>query len=197
MEGKMTNSTQDLFDKAVALSGDVDDNFLELGKALRQLQDRDPDLFHKIVAKSNLGRRKAYYVVEVSRIFDPLPVPRARLRNIGWTKLQLIAKHVKPDNMEDLLKLAEEVNAKELERRIKGEKPLGNAHCVLMYFSPKQYAELEAALLKNGATRSGRGIVDKEEALINALRKAAPGLENVQPAMNEPADEAQPPKDEE
>ena len=187
----MTISTEDLFDKAMALSGDVDDNFLELGKALRQLQDRDPDLFHKIVAKSNLGRRKAYYVVEVSRIFDPLPVPRARLRKIGWTKLQLIAKHVDASNLEDLLKLAESLSAKELERHLRGEKPLGNAHCVLMYFTPKQYAELEAALLKNGATRSGRGIVDKEEALIDALRKAAPGLENVQPAMNEPADESQ------
>ena len=193
----MTISTEDLFDKAMALSGDVDDNFLELGKALRQLQDRDPDLFHKIVAKSNLGRRKAYYVVEVSRIFDPLPVPRARLRKIGWTKLQLIAKHVDASNLEDLLKLAESENTKELKRRMKGEKPMGNAHCVLMYFTPKQYAELEAALLKNGATRSGRGLVDKEEALINALRKTVPGLENVQPAKKEPASKPQPPKDEE
>jgi len=191
MEGNMTLSTEALYDKALTLSKDVDDNFLELGKALRQVQDRDPELFHKIVAKTNLGRRKAYYVVEVSRIFDPLPIPRPRLRQIGWTKLQLIGKRLKPDNMEDLLTLAEQVNAKELERRLRGEKPMGNAHCVLMYLTSKQYAELEAALLKNGATRSGRGIVDKEKALINALRKAAPGLENVQPAKKEPASEPQ------
>ena len=187
----MTLSTEALYDNALNLSKDVDDNFLELGKALRQVQDRDPELFHKIVAKTNLGRRKAYYVVEVSRIFDPLPIPRPRLRQIGWTKLQLIGKRLKPDNMEDLLTLAEQVNAKELERRLRGEKPMGNAHCVLMYLTSKQYAELEAALLKNGATRSGRGIVDKEKALINALRKAAPGLENVQPAKKEPASEPQ------
>ena len=76
----MALSTEDLFEKALTLSGDVEDNFLELGKSLRQLQDRDSELFHKIVAKTNLGRRKAYYLVEVSRIFDPLPVPRSRLR---------------------------------------------------------------------------------------------------------------------
>ena len=50
-----------------------------------------------------------------------------------------------------------------------------------MYFSPKQYAELQEALLKNGAETSGRGLVDKENALITALRKAVPGLEKVQP----------------
>ena len=53
---------------------------------------------------------------------------------------------------------------------MRGEKPLGNAHCVLMYFSPKDYAELEEALLSHGGTRSGRGILNKEKALINVVR---------------------------
>jgi hypothetical protein len=182
----MTMSIEELYDRVLALSADVEDNFLELGRSLRQLQDRDPDLFQQVAKKENLKRRKAYYLVEVSRIFDPLPIPRARLRKIGWTKLQLIGKHVTPHNLEDLLELAESTNSKELERQMRGEKPLGNAHCVLMYFSPKQYAEFEEALLKNGAKRSGRGMVDKEKALINALRKAEPGLENVHPAKEKP-----------
>ena len=167
----MALSTDDLYEKAVTLSSDVEDNFLELGKTLRQLLDRDPDLFQKIVAKNNLGRRKAYYLVEVSRIYEPLPIPRSRLRKIGWTKLQLIGKHLDPSNIEELLKLAEESNAKELERHMRGEKPLGNAHCVLMYFSPKQYKELEEVLIQNGGQRSGRGILNKEEALIKAIKK--------------------------
>jgi hypothetical protein len=54
-------------------------------------------------------------------------VPRSRLRKIGWTKLQLIGKHISQGNLEELLQLAESVSSKELER---GEKPLGNAHCV-------------------------------------------------------------------
>lgn len=119
----MTLSNEALYGKALELSKDVDDNFLELGKMLGQLQHRDPELFQKIVAKTDLGRRKAYYLVEVSRIFDPLPIPRARLRKIGWTKLQLIGKHVTPDNLEELLTLAEESTTKELERHMRGEKP--------------------------------------------------------------------------
>ena len=86
----MTLSTEALYGKAMTLSKDVEDNFLELGKSLRELQHRDPALFRQFVANANIGRRKAYYLIEVSRIFDPLPIPRARLRKIGWTKLQLI-----------------------------------------------------------------------------------------------------------
>jgi hypothetical protein len=176
----VTLSTEDLIDKALALSVDVEDNFLELGKTLRQLMDRDPDLFHQIIQKSNLGRRKAYYLVEVSRKFDPLPIPRARLRKIGWTKLQLIGKHIDANNLDQLLQLAEASNTKELERHMRGEKPIGNAHCVLMYFTPKQYAELEDMLVKYGGVRSGRGIQNKEQALLRIVRALKNHTENEQ-----------------
>jgi hypothetical protein len=172
----MPLSTEDIYEKALTMSSNVEDNFLELGRRLRQLQDRDPELFQKVVEKSDLGLRKAYYLVEVSKTFDPLPISRARLRKLGWTKLQIIGKHVTKDNVEELVELAESLPAKQLERQMRGETPVKNAHCVLMYFSPKQYAELEQALLKNGATRStgkGRGLQNKEEALINVIRKAA------------------------
>jgi hypothetical protein len=177
----MTMSIDELYDRALALSSDVEDTFLELGRSLRQLMDRDPGLFQQIVKKGRLGRRKAYYLVEVSRKFESLPINRARLKKIGWTKLQIIGQHVTKDNVEELVSLAEQLNTKQLGRTMQGDDPLGNAHCVLMYFDPNQYTEFEEALLKNGAERSGRGIVGKEEALIKALRKAVSGLENVKP----------------
>jgi hypothetical protein len=95
----VTLSTEDLIDNALALSKDVEDNFLELGKSLRQLQDRDPDLFHQIIEKTTLGRRKAYYLVEVSRVFDPLQVSRPKLKKVGWTKLALIAWSRRPKSI--------------------------------------------------------------------------------------------------
>jgi hypothetical protein len=180
----MTISIDELYDSALALSSDVEDKFLELGRSLRQLLDRDPSLFQQVV-KKRLGRRKAYYLVEVSRKFEPLPISRARLKKIGWTKLQIIGRLVTKDNVEELVNLAEQLKTKQLERKMRGEEPReeppSETHCVLMYLSPKQYAEFQEALLKNGAETSGRGIVGKEEALIKALRKAVPGLEKVQP----------------
>lgn len=170
----MALRTEDLFDKAIILSKNVDDTFLELGRTLRQLQDREPQLFQEIVAKSDLGRRKAYYLVDVSRIFDPLQVSRAKLKKVGWTKLAMIAKRVTQDNVDAFLDLAERNNVKELERMVRGKKPLGHSHCVLMYFSPKQYEELEEALVHHGARKAerGRGLVEKEKALLTMIRKA-------------------------
>jgi hypothetical protein len=180
-EEKMTESTDTLYERALELFANVPDDFLELGRALTQLHDRDAGLFRQLATKSNIGRRKAYHLVEVSQTFEPLAIPRDQLRKIGWPKLQLIAKHVTADTSDALLQLAEDNTAKDLERHTRGKKPPGNAHCVLMYFSPKPYAELEKARLKNGGERAGGGVIGEEEALINTLRQAAPGLDNVQP----------------
>ena len=143
----MTEGTDALYEKALELSANVPDNFLELGRALSQLYDRDPDLFRQLAAKSNMGLRNAYDLVEVSRTFEPLAIPRDQLRKIGWPRLQLIAKHVTLDTLDALLQLAEDTTAKDLERHMRGKKPLGNAHCVLRYFSPKQYTQLEGVLV--------------------------------------------------
>jgi hypothetical protein len=61
---------------------------------------------------------------------------------------------VTPNTLDALLQLAEDTTAKDLERHMRGEKPAGNAHCVLKYFSPKQYTQLEA-LVPYGAAPSG------------------------------------------
>jgi hypothetical protein len=37
----MTMNIEELYDRALALSSDVEDKFLELGRSLRQLLDRD------------------------------------------------------------------------------------------------------------------------------------------------------------
>ena len=143
----MTEGTDALYEKALELSANVPDNFVELGRALSQLYDRDPNLFRQLAAKSNMGLRMAYHLVEVSRTFEPLSIPRDQLRKIGWPKLQLIAKHVTPNTLDALLQLAEDTTAEDLERHMRGEKPAGNAHCVLRYFSPKQYMQLEGVLV--------------------------------------------------
>ena len=154
----MTEGTDVLYKKALELSANVPDNFVELGRALSQLYDRDPDLFRQLAAKSNIGLRRAYHLVEVSRTFEPLAIPRDQLRKIGWPKLQLIAQHVTQNTLEALLQLAEDMTAKDLERHMRRQKPHGNAHCALMYFSPKQYKQLEGPLVPHGAAPSGGAI---------------------------------------
>jgi hypothetical protein len=43
----MTTSVEELYDGALALSSDVEDTFLQLGRSLRQLLDRDPACFSR------------------------------------------------------------------------------------------------------------------------------------------------------
>ena len=139
----MTKGTDALYDKALELSENVPANFLELGEALAQLYNLDPELFQQLAAKSNMGLRRAYHLIEVSRTVEALAIPRDQLGKIGWPKLQLIVNHLTPNTLDALLHLAEENTVKDLERHMLGKKPLGNAHCVLKYFGPKQYTELE------------------------------------------------------
>jgi predicted methyltransferase len=108
------------------------------------------------------------------RVYSFVPAEVAHFKNDPVGRMRILAK--------------EQLNAKQLEREMRGEEPISHARCVLMYFTSDQYAEFEEALLKNGAETSGRGIVGKEDALINALRKAIPELENVQP-KGKPAQE--------
>lgn len=155
----MTEGTDALDDKALELSANVPDNFVELGRALSQLYDRDPNLFRQLVAKSNMGLRKAYELVEVSRTFEPLVIPRDQLRKIGWSKLQLIAKHVTPNTLDALLRLAEESTVEDLKHHLCGwKRPAGNAHCMLRYFSPKSYKQVEGAPVPYSAAPSGSAI---------------------------------------
>jgi hypothetical protein len=64
---------------------------------------------------------------------------------------------------------------KQLERHTRDEKFLGNAHCILKYFSPKNYAEADDARAKHGAARSGRGIETALVWMVTAANDAPSG----------------------
>jgi hypothetical protein len=155
----MTKGTDALYDKALELSDNVPTNFLELGEALAQLYDLEPELFRQLAAKSNMGLRRAYHLIEVSRTVEALAIPRDQLGKIGWPKLQLIVNHLTPNTLDALLRLAEESTVEDLKHHLRGwKRPAGNAHCMLQYFSPKSYEQLEGGLVSNGGALSA-GVV--------------------------------------
>jgi hypothetical protein len=155
----MTDVTDALFDKALVLFANVPENFMELGRALAQLYDLDRDRFPELAVRSNVSLRGAYHLIEVSRTFEALAIPRDQLDKIGWPKLQLIAKHLTPKTLDALLRLAEESTVKDLEHHVSGcKKPAGGSHILLRYFSPKSYEQLRGALVSNGGAPSA-GVV--------------------------------------
>ncbi len=46
---------------------------------------------------------------------------------------------------------------------MRGKKPLGNARCVLMYFSPKDDADLDYAIEKRGMTPRDSGLAARDD----------------------------------
>ncbi len=149
-----------------------DDEFLSLASALRNLRKNSPPDFSAVLAEGRLGRRKAYYLLEIAEAFwDLLHSERARLSAIGWTKLKTIARNVTAKNREKLLRLAEVHTAEELKWILRGEEPVQGKKAVLLYFSPKQYEKFAKSISKHGAVKVGRRFAGKEEALIRALRK--------------------------
>lgn len=167
----------ELYSKAVSLSEAFDENFFELGRTLMALKDAHPEKYQQAVKKAGLGTRKAYYLVNIARAFNGLGVPKNRLHRVGWTKLQLICNHVTKVNVDEKLTMAEKHTVAEINEILRGEDPLANAKTVLLRFSPKEYAEFQKALLEHGGKRSGRGIVDKEKALLDLIQSVSNGLD--------------------
>ena len=56
---------------------------------------------------------------------------------------------------------------------MKGEKPSANTHCVLTYFSTKDFEIVADALVKYGGVRTSRGVLNKEKALLRFIEAGA------------------------
>ena len=172
---KSMSKESDLYDKVVEIAPEVEEKFLELGALLGRLLDLDRELYAKAVLKAGLGTRKAYYLISIAKAFRNLKISKPRLRAIGWTRLQVIARVVNESNVEELVRLAEQHKVKDLEAIIKGEEPQPDSRVAILYFTPDDYDLFEGVLLKHGASKHGRGLVGKEQALIKALKKVAKG----------------------
>jgi len=159
--------------RALELGARPEENFLQLARCLRMLNETDTNLYQNVVERLKLGRRKAYYLVEIDKRLDGLNLSRSRLQAIRWTKLQIIGEHLTRSYAEKLLRLAEKNTAHNLKLRMQGEKPKPKTHAVLMYFNPGQYRQFEDAILRHGGDRSGRGLLNKERALIRIIRQAS------------------------
>ena len=70
---------QELYAKSLELSTRFDDNFMELARNLRSLQETDFDRFKDLIDKSGLGRRKAYYLVALDKALGNVKISKQRL----------------------------------------------------------------------------------------------------------------------
>ena len=145
---------------------------IDLAKALWEADQEEPGSLQAIVNKTDLGRRRAFYLKQIWARFADLDIDRSLLVDLGWKKLSLVAKWSKPGKERRGLKLAQDYTSRELEMILRGgTAEMAEAHSVLLWLDPPQYKVFADVLLKFGATYAGKSkaLVGREEALTQAL----------------------------
>jgi hypothetical protein len=104
---------------------------------------------------------------------EGIRLPRRRLQAIGWMKAQIIGKHINAKNAPTLLSLAEQHNTRALNLLMQDSETAPGTRCVLMYFSLHQYRLFERAIVQHGGVRRGRGLANKEQALVRFINMAS------------------------
>jgi hypothetical protein len=174
LAGRMKAKRQSQARKRVEqLAAKVDENPIELAKALWELENEEPGSLKEVVKTTGLGQRKAYYLRSIWERLGRLDIPAERLAEAGWLKLSILARHCKPGKERKGVALALKHTAVELPSIIQGAAPpRQKPHSVLLRLNAAQYKTFTAALLKFGAQPAGRGrgVAGKEAALIRALR---------------------------
>ncbi len=147
----------------------LDQSFLLTAMHFAVIRDRTPDDMKKEAAKYGISVRTAYYLANLFDQYRYLRIPSSRLADVGWTKLQIIGPYINKSNSEQLLSLAEENTTRELALLMQNEISQPGSRCVILYFGPDDYALFEASLINCGAHKTGRGLSNKEQALISIL----------------------------
>ena len=154
---------------AAAPDGNEDD-FITLAKHLRHVHDRGQDEFRAEIERLGLKQRRAYYLVEIDKAYDGLPIPPDQLRRVGWTKLHALAPLIDRSNCADLLSYAEGQTVKTVQEMAQtAAKRLGK-HAMVFNLSESERERLSRALQQFGARETDHGLTGKEAALDALVR---------------------------
>ena len=164
------------------LAKEMDSNFLQLSKLLRELHNSLTDegwndkaeVFDTCLKKAGIGRRRAYYLMDIDRVFGPMNISKRRLSAIGWTKLGLIAKRVGEQDIEGWLTIAETSTAAELRAFLSGNALPSTT--ITLKLTEKQFDVIADMMMAFGAHLTiGKGLVNREKAMlkmVDFIRKA-------------------------
>lgn len=151
-------------------------NFFELATKLAKLHESDPSTLRDIPQQTGMSRRRLYYLLEVGRLLSDQQISKPEAEAVGWTKLQIIARHLSRSEgaegeLRQFMKQAIDLPSRSLAQALRGEAVPDD--CAVQFTLDKiSKGELDEALLAYGAERSGRGLIGREEALLRIVRVA-------------------------
>jgi len=180
-----TRHLDHLKEQALALAAKPTKSFHAFARALWAAHQHDRGFMHEVEKVAGIKRRSLFYLLNVGEFLTDYDVPEEQAERIGWTKLQIIARHVmnQPNRISQQaikrrLRLAAQTPAHALRAVLEAaeEQSPEPQHSILLRIPASQYADVEAALLACGAKRSGRGLVGKEAAAVKLAISHLEGL---------------------
>ena len=151
--------------------------FLEFGHVLsllRQLYVSPEDL----AAEFGCSKRRIYMMLSGHDAVKRRKVTKKVAGKLGFTRLSLLEAYLSssPAKNDSLIEVALSTTTHDLQQALTSRKR-GDTHEPrrILVLSPteRQHAIIEQALLKAGARRQGRDLVEKENALMALLEQAA------------------------
>lgn len=132
------------------------------------------EAFQDLPAKTGMSRRRLYYLLEVGQFIGKWGLSKVEAEQVGWTKLQIVARHVQQSGgtVKDVarhVELATRTRAYVLAQALGGHDPAAK-YAVVFRLSAEAKTELTEALVANGAKRGPRGLSQKAEALMGIVR---------------------------
>jgi hypothetical protein len=151
-------------------------NFFDLARSLATLHEMNPGLLKTVEDSSTLSRRTLYYLVDVGRVLRRYQIDKTQAERIGWTKLQILARYLEKNDVpaEELAGLLTKTEKRvhELPLILAGKARKARPRTVLLRLSPSDYKIFAEALVKHGAIKKGRGLLNQEKALMKLVRAA-------------------------
>ena len=165
--------------RSIELARQPSVNFYELSVLLAELADAPyVGLVEDLPNETGMSRRRLYYLLAAGRLIVEQGISKAQAEEVGWTKLQIIARYLNNSTtvptaaqLESYLDVARKTTAHSLMQTLK-EGTADGKTAVVFRLSPGIVWKLNDALLAFGATQDHRGFKGKEGALASILAAA-------------------------
>jgi len=162
----------DLKRVALALAAKPTRSSDAFARALSRAHSDDPSFLHEVARVARIKRRALFYLSSVGRLLDDYDITDEQAEHIGWTKLQIVARHtanqpgrISRRDMQAKLEIASRTPADRLHEALEQQEPPRPLRSVLVSVTAEQYADVEAAVIAYGAKRRGKGLVGRKKRL--------------------------------
>lgn len=167
----------DIKSRVIALAGNPSKNFFDLASALVSLHDFEASLLSEVAREAGISRRRIYYLLKVGRMSLENAISRNDAEKLGWTKLQIIARHIAEvgtvtrEDVHAFMAIAHKSTARELPQKLRSG-ITATTRAEVFYLNASQRDELRRVLVAFGAKRRGVGLVGREDAILQIVRAA-------------------------